>query len=166
LAPVKRSAGRGFIRRIAGISAPWRSSQANCLADVSRLPRAVDSVYHPDRLTHPLRRVGPKGGGLWERVSWNEAIAEIAERWKAIIAEYGAAAILPYSFSGTLGLVQLVVVNERLWNRLGASGLERPPRPVGHYRPERDPHHAQARKWPKAEAERSAQRDLQDCGGE
>ena len=85
----------------------------------------LDRVYHPDRLTHPLRRVGPKGGGCWERVSWDEAIAEIAERWQAIIAQHGAAAILPYSFSGTLGLVQLVVSNERFWNRLGASDLER-----------------------------------------
>jgi anaerobic selenocysteine-containing dehydrogenase len=85
----------------------------------------LDRVYHPDRLTHPLRRVGPKGGGRWERVSWDEAVAEIAGRWQAIIAEHGGAAILPYSFSGTLGLVQLAVCNERLWNRLGASGLER-----------------------------------------
>jgi anaerobic selenocysteine-containing dehydrogenase len=85
----------------------------------------LDRVYHPDRLTHPLRRIGAKGGGTWERVSWEEAVAEIAERWTAIIAEHGGAAILPYSYSGTLGLVQLVVSNERLWNRLGASGLER-----------------------------------------
>ncbi|CAA9539378.1 MAG: Anaerobic dehydrogenases, typically selenocysteine-containing [uncultured Thermomicrobiales bacterium] len=85
----------------------------------------LDRVYHPDRLTHPLRRVGPKGGGRWERVSWDEAIAEIAERWRAIIAEHGAAAILPYSYSGTLGLLQLAVCNTRLWNRMGASGLER-----------------------------------------
>jgi anaerobic selenocysteine-containing dehydrogenase len=85
----------------------------------------LERVYHPDRLTHPLRRVGPKGGGQWERISWDEAIGEIASRWKAIIAEYGAAAILPYSYSGTLGLLQLGICNARLWNRLGASGLER-----------------------------------------
>ncbi len=47
------------------------------------------------------------------------------QRWQAIIAEYGAAAILPYSYSGTLGLLQLGVFNARLWNRMGASGLER-----------------------------------------
>ncbi|MDP9369202.1 MAG: molybdopterin-dependent oxidoreductase, partial [Chloroflexota bacterium] len=85
----------------------------------------LERVYHPDRLTHPLRRVGPKGSGRWERVSWEEAIAEIAERWRGIIAEHGAAAILPYSYSGTLGLLQLGISNERFWNRLGASGLER-----------------------------------------
>jgi anaerobic selenocysteine-containing dehydrogenase len=85
----------------------------------------LDRVYHPDRLLHPLRRVGPKGSGEWQRISWDEAIAEIAARWKAIIAEYGAAAILPYSYSGTLGLVENVVTPARLWNRMGASGLER-----------------------------------------
>lgn len=85
----------------------------------------LDRVYHPDRLCYPLRRVGPKGGGQWQRIAWDEAIDEIAARWQAIIAEYGAAAILPYSYSGTLGLLQLRICDSRLWNRMGASGLER-----------------------------------------
>jgi anaerobic selenocysteine-containing dehydrogenase len=85
----------------------------------------LDRVYHPDRLQHPLRRVGVKGGGQWERISWDEAITEITDRWKGIIQEHGAAAILPYSYSGTLGLVQLGVTNTRFWNRMGASDLER-----------------------------------------
>ncbi len=85
----------------------------------------LDRVYAPDRLTHPLRRVGAKGEGRWERITWDEATAEIAERWQGIIAEHGAAAILPYSFSGTLGLVQMGVASHRLWNRMGVSGLER-----------------------------------------
>lgn len=85
----------------------------------------LERVYHPDRLTTPLRRVGPKGSGQWERCSWDEAITEITTRWKEIISHYGAAAILPYSYSGTLGMLQLGVCNARLWNRMGASGLER-----------------------------------------
>jgi anaerobic selenocysteine-containing dehydrogenase len=85
----------------------------------------LDRVYHPDRLLHPLRRVGPKGAGQWERISWEEAVAEITGRWKDLIDRYGAASILPYSFSGTLGLVQNTVIASRLWNRMGASGLER-----------------------------------------
>jgi anaerobic selenocysteine-containing dehydrogenase len=85
----------------------------------------LERVYHPDRLRYPLRRVGPKGAGEWERISWEDAGAEIASRWQAIIAEDTAAAILPYSYSGTLGLVQLAVCNQRLWNRMGASGLRR-----------------------------------------
>lgn len=85
----------------------------------------LERVYSPDRLLYPLRRVGPKGSGRWERISWDEAITTIAERWQAIIAEHGAAAILPYSYSGTLGLLQTAIVDARLWNRMGASGLDR-----------------------------------------
>lgn len=85
----------------------------------------LERVYHPDRLLTPLRRVGPKGAGEFERIGWEEAIGEIAARWRAIIAEHGAAAILPYSFSGTLGLVHNTVTSARLFNRLGVSGLER-----------------------------------------
>src|SRR5690554_7888587 len=67
----------------------------------------LDRVYAPDRLQYPLRRIGPKGGDQWQRIGWDEAIDEITTRWQQIIAEHGAAAILPYSYSGTLGLVQL-----------------------------------------------------------
>lgn len=85
----------------------------------------LDHVYHPDRLQYPLRRVGPKGAGQWTRISWEEAVAEIGAQWRAIIERYGAEAILPYSYSGTLGLVQMSVSSGRFWNRLGASQLER-----------------------------------------
>jgi anaerobic selenocysteine-containing dehydrogenase len=85
----------------------------------------LERVYSPERLTHPLRRVGPKGSGQWARVSWEEALGEIGTRWRAIIAEHGAAAILPYSYSGTLGLLQTAMVDARLWGRMGASGLDR-----------------------------------------
>jgi anaerobic selenocysteine-containing dehydrogenase len=85
----------------------------------------LDHVYHPDRLLHPLRRTGPKGGGQWQRISWEEALTEIAGRWKAIIAQFGAEAILPYSYSGTLGMLQMSVSSARFWSRLGASQLQR-----------------------------------------
>jgi anaerobic selenocysteine-containing dehydrogenase len=85
----------------------------------------LEHVYHPDRLTHPLHRVGPKGAGQWRRVTWDEALSEIAEKWQTIIAGSGAEAILPYSYSGTLGMVQNAVAAGRFWNRLGASQLER-----------------------------------------
>ena len=85
----------------------------------------LDHVYHPDRVLHPLRRVGPKGGGQWARVAWDEALDEIGRRWKEIIARHGAEAILPYSYSGTLGLVQMSVASARFWNRLGVSQLRR-----------------------------------------
>lgn len=85
----------------------------------------LDHVYHPERLQHPLRRVGPKGSGQWQRITWPEAIAEIADRWRGIMRQYGAQAILPYSYSGTLGMVQMAVASGRFWNRLGASQLQR-----------------------------------------
>ncbi|MEO7001628.1 MAG: molybdopterin oxidoreductase family protein [Ktedonobacterales bacterium] len=94
----------------------------------------LDRVYSPDRLLYPLRRVGPKDAPAavdwrdtrsWQPISWEEAIGEMADRWRDILATDGGAAILPYSYSGTLGLVQLRACNERLWNRMGASGLER-----------------------------------------
>ena len=83
----------------------------------------LERVYAPDRLQYPMRRVGEKGGGQWQRITWDEALQEIAERWQAIIAEDGAAAILPYSFSGTLGLLQGSVAATRLWGRMGVTGL-------------------------------------------
>jgi anaerobic selenocysteine-containing dehydrogenase len=85
----------------------------------------LERVYHPDRLMYPQRRVGVKGAGGWERISWDDAIDEITSRWQSIVAEYGAAAILPYSYSGTLGVLNAGVADARLWNRMGASGLDR-----------------------------------------
>lgn len=85
----------------------------------------LDHVYHPDRVLYPLRRVGPKGAGTWQRITWDDALAEIGSRWKSIIDQYGAEAILPYSYSGTLGMVQMVVSSGRFWNRLGSSQLQR-----------------------------------------
>jgi anaerobic selenocysteine-containing dehydrogenase len=91
----------------------------------AKVNRYLDRVYHPERLLYPLRHVGPKGSGSFERITWDEAIAEITHRWQTIIARHGAQCILPYSYAGTLGLVNGSVSDNRFWNRLGASGLER-----------------------------------------
>lgn len=91
----------------------------------AKVNRYLDRVYHTDRLLYPLRRVGPKGSGAFERISWDEASAEITGRWRDIIAEHGAGCILPYSYAGTLGLVNGAVTDSRFWNRLGACRLER-----------------------------------------
>lgn len=85
----------------------------------------LNHVYHPGRITTPLKRNGPKGSGQWQPISWEAAMAEITGRWQTIIAHYGPQAILPYSYSGTLGLVQMGVASSRFWNRLGASQLQR-----------------------------------------
>lgn len=85
----------------------------------------LDRTYHRDRLMHPLRRVGPKGSGQFERVSWDAAIAEIAQRLKSVIAEFGPQAILPYSYAGTMGKIQGSSLDRRFFHRLGASLLDR-----------------------------------------
>ena len=81
----------------------------------------LERVYAPDRILYPMKRVGEKGEGRFERITWDQALDEIATRWKRIVAEDGAAAILPYTYSGTLGLVELAVAGSRFWNRLGTS---------------------------------------------
>ncbi len=88
---------------------------------VSRYP---ERTYHPERILTPLRRVGPKGAGQFEAVSWEQAIADIAARLGAIAAR-APEAILPYSYAGTMGLVQGDSMSSRFFHRLGASLLER-----------------------------------------
>jgi anaerobic selenocysteine-containing dehydrogenase len=86
----------------------------------------LERLDHPSRLLYPLRRVGPKGGGgRFERVTWDRALDEIAGRWEAIVARWGPEAILPYGYSGTMGLVNRVAAERRFLNRLGASVLDR-----------------------------------------
>ena len=86
----------------------------------------LDIVYHRDRLSHPLRRVGPKGAGRFERISWDEALNEIAARFQSISSgPHGPQAILPYSYCGTMGKVQSQGMDRRFFNRLGASQLDR-----------------------------------------
>jgi len=76
----------------------------------------------PDRLLYPMRRIGPKGGGEFQRISWEEALDEMAERLTGIIREFGAEAIWPYVGTGNMGLIQgLYGAGRRLWNVLGAS---------------------------------------------
>jgi anaerobic selenocysteine-containing dehydrogenase len=85
----------------------------------------LDRVYHPDRVLHPLKRIGPKGAGQFAQVSWDEALSDIAARWQKVIAGYGAEAILPYSSAGVQGLVQQEALDMRLFGSMGASDLER-----------------------------------------
>lgn len=84
-----------------------------------------ERVYSPDRVLYPMRRVGRKGQGAFERISWDEALAEIAGRWKRIIHESGPEAIQPYSYAGTMGIVQMNACDSRLWYRMGAGQLKR-----------------------------------------
>jgi anaerobic selenocysteine-containing dehydrogenase len=88
---------------------------------VSRYP---ERVYHPQRLTVPLKRVGRKGEGRFEPIGWDEALTIAAERLSEIVKREPQA-VLPYSYSGTLGLVQGDNFGQRLFHKLGASRLDR-----------------------------------------
>jgi anaerobic selenocysteine-containing dehydrogenase len=85
-----------------------------------------ERIYHPDRLLYPLRRVGGKGpGASFERISWPQALATIADRYRQIIASDGAEAIVPYSYAGNSGLLGYGSMDRRFFHRLGAAQLDR-----------------------------------------
>jgi anaerobic selenocysteine-containing dehydrogenase len=90
----------------------------------TKVSRYTERTYHPERVRTPLRRVGPKGAGRFEPVGWDEALAEIAKRLSAIAAR-DPQAILPYSYAGTMGLVQGEAMAGRFFHRLSASLLDR-----------------------------------------
>lgn len=82
------------------------------------------TVHSPRRLRKPLLRTGPKGSGRFRESTWREALGFIAERWRTIIATHGSESILPYSYAGTMGLVQRNA-GHPFFHRLGASRLDR-----------------------------------------
>src|SRR6185437_14944699 len=81
--------------------------------------------YHPDRLLYPLRRTGGQGEGQFERIGWEDALNEIAAKLKTVSEVDGPEAILPYSYAGTMGLLNGSGMDRRFFHRLGASRLER-----------------------------------------
>lgn len=81
--------------------------------------------YHPDRLLYPMKRVGPKGTKQFERISWDEALDTIVEKWQAIIQEHGPQAIMPNSYLGNQGLVHGLNGGDAFFARLGATVTER-----------------------------------------
>ena len=121
----------------------------------AKVAKYLDRVYSPDRVLYPMRRIAAKGpvaeqrsfaphgqpgacpelaegaavptqeAQVWERITWDEALDEIASRFRSIIAEFGSEAILPYSYGGTLGAINGASMDRRFFSRLGASELER-----------------------------------------
>ena len=91
----------------------------------AKVNRYLERVYSPDRLLHPLRRVGKKGEGRFTRISWDEALGEIATRLQGVIGEHGPQAILPYSYAGNMGLLSYGSLDRRFFQKLGASLLAR-----------------------------------------
>jgi molybdopterin guanine dinucleotide-containing S/N-oxide reductase-like protein len=115
----------------------------------AKVAKYLDRVYSPERVLYPMRRIAPKGPAAgqrsfaphgqpgaavptqdistqtWQRISWDEALDEIASRFRAIAGEFGGEAILPYSFGGTLGALNSASMDRRFFHRLGASQLDR-----------------------------------------
>lgn len=90
----------------------------------NKVRNMAERVYHPERVLYPLKRVGAKGEGKFTRISWEEAVAEIAGHYKELIREYGPESIMPYSFYGNMGILSVEGMNRRFFNRLGATQLQ------------------------------------------
>ncbi|WP_260703407.1 molybdopterin-containing oxidoreductase family protein [Edaphobacter flagellatus] len=99
-----------------------------------KVAKYLDRVYSPDRLLYPMRRKPgiPKGplpqgreAEAFERITWDQALDEIAARLTTIAAEYGPESILPYSYAGTIGQLGYGSMDRRFFYRLGASQLDR-----------------------------------------
>jgi anaerobic selenocysteine-containing dehydrogenase len=91
----------------------------------SKVRRYPERVYGPDRLLHPMRRTGLKGDGRFERISWDEALAEVASRLESARRDFGGESILPFAYGGSNGILSQGILDERLFRRLGASRLLR-----------------------------------------
>lgn len=90
-----------------------------------KVNRYLERINHPDRVLYPLRRTGPKGSGQFVRVTWEQALDDIADRLQFIVAHSGAKAILPYSFAGNMGVLSEASMDRRFFNAIGASQLDR-----------------------------------------
>ncbi|HET6423104.1 MAG TPA: molybdopterin-dependent oxidoreductase, partial [Planctomycetaceae bacterium] len=91
-----------------------------------KMAHYLERVYSPRRVLHPLRRIGPKGSGEFERISWDTALDVIAQQFRALMTSAdGPQAILPYSYCGTMGRIQGESLDRRFFHRLGASMLDR-----------------------------------------
>ena len=90
-----------------------------------KVNRFLERVYHPDRLTTPLRRTGRKGSGEFEPVDWDTAVTEIAAQLTAAIDQTGRESILQFSFDGTQGVIQKGIMADRFFDALGASDVRR-----------------------------------------
>ncbi|MWV46523.1 molybdopterin-dependent oxidoreductase [Paenibacillus sp. HJL G12] len=90
----------------------------------NKVRNMTERIYHKERILYPLKRTGPKGSGQFSRITWEEAVQEIAGRYQGLIEEYGPESILPYSFYGNMGILSVDGMDRRFFNALGASKLD------------------------------------------
>jgi anaerobic selenocysteine-containing dehydrogenase len=88
-----------------------------------KVNRFLDRVYSPDRILYPMRRTGAKGSGAFARISWDEALAQIAERTHAAVALHGGQTVMPWNDAGTQGLLQMSSTDRRLFAKIGSSQM-------------------------------------------
>jgi anaerobic selenocysteine-containing dehydrogenase len=96
----------------------------------AKVAKYLDRVYSPDRVLYPMKRVGAKGPAApsqqtWQRITWDEALDTIVEKFRSIAVEWGSEAILPFSYGGSCAVLNGASVDRRFFHRLGASQLER-----------------------------------------
>ena len=120
LITVREERGRKVAVKIAGD--PTHPTTAGTLC--TKVSRYLERTYHPDRVLHPLKRIGAKGDGRFVRVSWDEALSDVAQRLGEIAAR-DPQCIVPYSYAGTMGMVQGEGMAARFFHKLGASFLDR-----------------------------------------
>jgi len=108
-----------------------RGSFANPLTNgviCNKVARGYPEFVHgPNRLTTPLKRIGAKGEGKLEAITWDEALDTVVEKFRAVIDEYGAEAILPFNYAGPHGKISGSSMDARLFNKMGATRLDRGP---------------------------------------
>lgn len=90
-----------------------------------KVAQYLEREYSPNRLLYPQKRVGAKGEGRFERITWDEALGTIATRLQAIAGEFGPESVLPYSYAGNMGYLNFGSMDRRFFHRLGASRLDR-----------------------------------------
>src|SRR4051812_3702286 len=90
----------------------------------TKVSHYLERTYSPDRLQYPMKRIGKKGEGKFRRITWDEALDEIAAKLKAAAAE-NPETILPLSYAGTMGMVQYSSMDRRFFHKLGATQLDR-----------------------------------------
>src|SRR5579883_308277 len=88
-----------------------------------KVAQYLEREYSPNRLLYPQKRVGAKGEGRFERITWDEALGTIATRLQAIAGEFGPESVLPYSYAGNMGYLNFGSMDRRFFHRLGASRL-------------------------------------------
>ena len=110
----------GIATRVQGNTAHPMTGGVLC----TKVSKYTERTYHPERVLQPMKRVGAKGSGQFAPVTWDEALSDIAQRLHTI-AQRNPEAILPYSYAGTMGLVQGESMDRRFFHQLGASLLDR-----------------------------------------